>query len=66
MPQRGQKQEPHMIFSSAFNAIRTTFEKHQRYARMAAEIEALSSADLADIRGDRAEMLFQAWQEVYG
>ena len=55
-----------MIFSSAFNAIRTTFEKHQRYARMAAEIEALSSADLADIRGDRAEMLFQAWQEVYG
>ena len=55
-----------MIFASTFQTIRSVLEKHQRYSRMAAEIEALSNADLADIRGDRAEMLFQAWQEVYG
>ena len=31
-----------------------------------AEIDALSTRDLLDIRGDWAEMRHQAWEAVYG
>ena len=55
-----------MIFSSAISTLRVAFEKRTRYSRMVAEIESLSKRDLADLRADRGEMLFQAWSEIYG
>ena len=55
-----------MIFSQTIFRVRDYLEKRSRYARMASEIEKLSERDLADMRGDRAQMLHHAYLEVFG
>ena len=54
------------ITYNTYQAVRSILAKRHRYAQMAHEIESLSERDLADIRGDRAEMLHQAHEMVYG
>ena len=54
------------MITQTIHALRNVLAKRSRYARMVAEIEGLSERDLSDLRADRAEMLYQAYQEVYG
>ena len=55
-----------MLFADTIQNIRTIFARRARYRCLVAEIESLTERDLTDIRGDRSEMLFQAYAEVYG
>ena len=55
-----------MFFASLIAAIRTRLAKRAEYLRLAAEINSLTESDLADIRGDRSEMLHEAHNQVYG
>jgi hypothetical protein len=55
-----------MIFSSIISRAADRLAKRRRYNRMVDEIESLSSRDLADIRGDKTEMLRHARRQVYG
>jgi hypothetical protein len=55
-----------MIFSSIVARTKDRIAKRSRYTRLVAEIESLSSRDLADINGNRGEMLRHAYLEVYG
>ena len=55
-----------MIISSLVSRARDRLAKRNRYKRLVAEIESLSTRDLADISGNRAEMLRHAYMEIYG
>lgn len=55
-----------MIFRNLIDQTRGRIEKRRRYIRMIEEIQGMSNRDLADIRGNRAEMLRHAYLEVYG
>lgn len=55
-----------MIFNSLFKDARTHLAKRKRYNQLVDEINGLSDRDLADINGNRAEMLYQARREVFG
>jgi hypothetical protein len=55
-----------MIFSSLIALASDRIAKRRRYNRMVDEIESLSARDLADIRGDKTEMLRHARHQVYG
>jgi hypothetical protein len=55
-----------MIFSSLVKHARGRIEKRMRYGRLVAEIQGLTHRDLADIGGDRGEMLRHAFLDVYG
>ncbi len=55
-----------MIFSDLINRARNRIEKRRRYIRMVEEIQGLSHRDLADIRGNRDEMLRHAYLDIYG
>jgi uncharacterized protein YjiS (DUF1127 family) len=54
-----------MIYEFITNA-RQSLDKRRRYNRLVNEIYALSDRDLADIRGNRSDMLHHAYREVYG
>lgn len=55
-----------MIFSNIVSRTRDRLAKRSRYNRLIAEIESMSARDLADINGNRGEMLQHAYMEVYG
>jgi hypothetical protein len=55
-----------MIFSNAVIRIRERVEKRRRYNRLVAEIQGMTQRDLADINGNRDEMLYHARREIYG
>ena len=55
-----------MFFDSLIARARESVAKRKQYKRLVAEIDGFSSRDLADIRADRSEMLFQAYKQVYG
>jgi hypothetical protein len=55
-----------MILSAFVDRARARIEKRRRYVRMVEEIQGLSHRDLADIRGNRDDMLRHAYLEVYG
>lgn len=55
-----------MIFSNLVSYAKDRAQKRARYGRLVAEIKGLTSRDLADIGGDRAEMLLHAYRDVYG
>ena len=55
-----------MLFAGTIQNIRKSLARRAHYMRIVAEIESLTTRDLADIGGDRSEMLFQAYAEVYG
>jgi hypothetical protein len=54
------------MFSSLINNVRDRVEKRKRYNRLTAEILGMSDRDLADIRGNRTEMLRHVYRDVYG
>lgn len=45
---------------------RDSIARRRRYNQLVNEIESLSDRDLADIRGSRSEMLYQARKQIYG
>ncbi|MBA3446261.1 MAG: hypothetical protein H0T56_01390 [Pseudaminobacter sp.] len=55
-----------MIFSRIVSHAKNRLAKRNRYNRLVAEIEGMTPRDLADINGNRGEMLRHAYQEVYG
>ena len=55
-----------MIFNNLINRTRDSIARRRRYNRMVDEIQGMSQRDLADINGNRTEMLRGAWAEVYG
>ncbi|WP_192246432.1 hypothetical protein [Mesorhizobium silamurunense] len=55
-----------MIFDNLVSRARNNIAKRRHYNRLVAEIENLSSRDLADLRADRSEMLYQIHKQIYG
>ena len=54
------------MFASIVKNVRQRVAKRQRYNRLTAEILSMSDRDLADINGNRTDMLRYAYHEVYG
>src|SRR5258706_15606061 len=55
-----------MILDSLMTRARASIAKRKHYNRLVAEIDSFSSRDLADMRADRSEMLYQVHKQVYG
>ncbi|TPJ16404.1 hypothetical protein FJ425_29085 [Mesorhizobium sp. B2-7-2] len=55
-----------VMFDNIVSRARATMAKRRHYNRLVAEIENLSSRDLADLRADRSEMLYQIHKQIYG
>ena len=55
-----------MIFSNAVARIRERAEKRRRFNRLVAEIEGMTERDLGDINGNRGEMLYNVYRDIYG
>lgn len=55
-----------MILSRLIEQAQSRLEKHRRYNRVVAEIQSLTQRDLADMRGDRSEMLYWARKDILG
>lgn len=54
------------MFSTIVNTARDRVAKRRRYNQLVNEIMGMSPRDLADINGNRADMLHHAYSEVYG
>lgn len=54
------------MFDNLVSRARASIAKRRQYNRLVAEIENLSGRDLADLRADRSEMLYQIRKQVYG
>lgn len=54
------------MFSSLVHTVRDRVAKRKRFNRLTSEILSLSDRDLADINGNRTDMLRHAYREVYG
>ena len=65
-PGNNKKRNPVMTFSGIIAQIKDRRAKRAQFLRIADEINAMSQHDLADIRGDRTEMLRSAYLEIYG
>jgi hypothetical protein len=63
---RSNQRELTMIFNSLMSRARTSIAKRRHYNRLIAEIDSFSSRDLADMRADRSEMLYQIHKQIYG
>lgn len=55
-----------MILSNAVHRVRERIEKRRRYNRLIAEIESMTPRDLADINGNRDQMLRGVYRVIYG
>jgi hypothetical protein len=55
-----------MIFESLIEGARNRRAKRKRYNQLVNEINSLSQRDLADMNGNRSEMLHHARKEVFG
>jgi hypothetical protein len=55
-----------MIIDSLMSRARASIAKRRHYNRLVAEIDSFSSRDLADMRADRSEMLYQVRKQIYG
>lgn len=49
-----------------FENLKVRIAKRARYRRMIDEINSLTTRDLADFNGNRADMLSAAYDDVYG
>ena len=54
------------MFSSLVRTARDRVAKRRRYNQLVDEIMSMSQRDLADINGNRTDMLAEAHREVYG
>ena len=55
-----------MFFDRILDRPRKSMDKRRSYNRLVAEIQSMSDREIADIRGDRGEMLRSAHQQIYG
>ena len=55
-----------MLFDTIVAGARHRLDKRRQYNRLVQEIESMSARDLADIRGDRSDMLQSAYRKIYG
>jgi len=55
-----------MIIDSLITRARASIAKRKQYNRLVAEIDSFSTRDLADMRADRSEMLYQIHKQIYG
>jgi len=55
-----------MTLNNLFSRAAKVIDKQRRYHRAVAEINSLTSRDLADMRGDRSEMLYWARRDILG
>jgi hypothetical protein len=55
-----------MTLNNLLSRAQKQIDKHRRYHRAVAEINALTTRDLADMRGDRSEMLYWARRDILG
>ncbi|RUV57161.1 MULTISPECIES: hypothetical protein [unclassified Mesorhizobium] len=55
-----------MILDNLMSRARASIAKRRQYNRLIAEIDSFSSRDLADMRADRSEMLYQVHKQIYG
>jgi len=60
------RRNPVTMFDNFVSRARASMAKRRHYNRLVAEIENLSSRDLADLRADRSEMLYQVHKQIYG
>ena len=54
------------MIKSLLATVHKQIADRRRYRHALAEIDSLSPRDLTDMRGDWAEMRYQAWESVYG
>ena len=54
------------MIKSLIATVQKQIADRRRYMRAVAEIDALSSRDLSDLRADPSEMRRQAYEEIYG
>ncbi len=55
-----------MIFNGLIRDARAHLAKRKRYNRLVDEINSLTDRDLADMNGNRSEMLYHARKEIFG
>lgn len=55
-----------MIFNSLIKDARARLAKRKRYNQLVGEINSLTDRDLADMNGNRSEMLHHARKEIFG
>jgi hypothetical protein len=55
-----------MIFNDMISRTKDRIAKRRRYNALVSEILSLSDRDLADINGNRTEMLHHVRQQIYG
>ena len=54
------------MLSSLMNTARDRVSKRRRYNQLVNEIMSMTQRDLADINGNRTDMLADAHREIYG
>ena len=54
------------MFTSTLDSVRSRLHKRRRYNRLVNEIMGMTERDLADINGNRTDMLRHAYSEIYG
>ena len=54
------------MFSTLINSTRNHMAKRRRYNQLVNEIMGMTARDLADINGNRTDMLADAHREIYG
>ncbi len=55
-----------MIFGTFIASVARRLEKRKLYRRLVAEIEALTDQEIAELGGDRRDMLRVTYDRVYG
>jgi hypothetical protein len=55
-----------MIFNSLIKDARAHLAKRKRYNQLVGEINSLTDRDLADMNGNRSEMLHHARKQIFG
>jgi hypothetical protein len=55
-----------MIFNDMISRTKDRIAKRRRYNALVSEILSLSDRDLADMNGNRSEMLHSVHKQVYG
>jgi hypothetical protein len=55
-----------MIFGTFIASVTRRWEKRKLYRRLVAEIESLTDREIAELGGDRGDMLRATYDRVYG
>ncbi|MER9657474.1 hypothetical protein NKJ26_29130 [Mesorhizobium sp. M0152] len=64
--QNAAEKEPCYGLQRSYEPRSHQHRQRKHYNRLVAEIDSFSSRDLADMRADRSEMLYQIHKQIYG